>query len=210
MFVAGGALRPIVRLQRHSAAERERRGAGSALRPSGAPPRWQGLLASAVAASELPPHNGPCMGKTLLFGKVGRIIVVVHSAREPSDAEWNPYLARLRELPENAVLFVYSVGGVPNSRQRHGLAEQTGGRVLPIAVVAPSRVARAICIAVSWFNPNMQVFSPGYLPDAFAHLRLGTREAAEVVHCARRLAGELGIQRADSDLVVDVPVRQAG
>jgi hypothetical protein len=150
------------------------------------------------------------MGETFLFGKVGRIVVVVHSALEPSDAEWSHYLGHLREQPHSAVLFVYSVGGGPNARQRHSLSEHTVGRVLPIVVVTPSRLTRAIGIAVSWFNPHMQVFSPDYLPDAFVYLRLGTREAAEVVHCARLLASELGIERAETDLVVDVPVRQAG
>jgi hypothetical protein len=150
------------------------------------------------------------MGETFRFEKVGRIMVAVHSAHEPSDAEWGAYLSRLCEPPSSALVFVYSVGGGPNARQRQNLAESTLGRVVPCAVVTPSRMTRAIGVAVSWFNPHIQVFSPGYLPDAFAHLRLGTRDAAEVVHGARLLANALGIERAESDLVVEVPVRQAG
>src|SRR6187551_1360478 len=123
----------------------------------------------------------PDMGETIRFEKVGRIMVVVHSQHEPSHVEWEDYLGQLRAEPHCALAFVYSIGGGPNAKQRQSLAEITAGRVLPVAVVTPSRMTRAIGVAVSWFNPHIQVFSPGYLPDAFAHLRLGMREAAEVV-----------------------------
>src|SRR5688572_19396121 len=150
------------------------------------------------------------MGESIRFEKVGRIMVIVHSEHEPSFDEWETYLGRLRAEPGCASVFVYSIGGGPNAKQRQSLAESTAGRVLPVAVVTPSRMTRAIGVAVSWFNPHIQVFSPGYLPDAFAHLRLGMREAAEVMHSARYLANGLGIERAEADLVLDVPVRQAG
>jgi hypothetical protein len=150
------------------------------------------------------------MGETIRFEKVGRIMVIVHSEHEPSHAEWEDYLGHLQAVPQCASVFVYSVGGGPNAKQRQGLADKTAGRVLPVAVVTPSRMTRAIGVAVSWFNPHIQVFSPGYLHDAFAHLKLGMREAAEVVHSARHLANELGIRRAESELMLDVPVRQAG
>jgi hypothetical protein len=150
------------------------------------------------------------MGETIQFERVGRIMVIVHSEHEPTLAEWEDYLGHLRAEPRCASVFVYSIGGGPNAKQRQSLADETAVRALPVAVVTPSRMTRAIGVAVSWFNPHIQVFSPGYLPDAFAHLRLGMREAAEVVHRARQLAKTLGITRAESELVLDVPVRQAG
>jgi hypothetical protein len=150
------------------------------------------------------------MGETIRFEKVGRIMVIVHSEHEPSHAEWEDYLGHLRAEPRCASVFVYSIGGGPNAKQRQSLADATAGRALPVAVVTPSRMTRAIGVAVSWFNPHIQMFSPGYLPDAFAHLRLGMREAAEVIHSARHLASQLGIPRAESELVVEIPVRQAG
>lgn len=150
------------------------------------------------------------MAETIRFEKVGRVMVVVHSEQEPSHAEWQRYLDYRRAEPRCTSVFVYSIGGGPNARQRQSLADTAPGLLLPAAVVTPSRVTRAIGVAASWFNPHIQVFSPGYLADAFVHLRLGLRESADVVHSARQLARALGIQRAESELLLNVPVRQAG
>jgi hypothetical protein len=151
------------------------------------------------------------MGETMAYEKVGAFVVCVHPVQEPNDADWNGYLAFLKQHERVCdSVFVYSVGGGPNLGQRRALAEATVGRTLFAAVITPSRVTRAIGVAVSWLNPHVRMFAPGYLKDALAYLKLGPREAADVLYSARQLAKGLCIARADLDLVVEIQVRHAG
>lgn len=148
------------------------------------------------------------MGERIGYERVGQIVTVVHTVDEPTDHEWNTFLGFLGQSERTCQsIFVYSVGGGPNTKQRKGLAALTAARVLPIAVVTPSRVTRAIGVAVSWFNPHIQVFSPGSVQNALAHLELSQRESADVVYSARQLSRRLGVGRAEVDLTVEIPVQ---
>jgi hypothetical protein len=137
----------------------------------------------------------------MAFERVGRVVVAVHAGQDPSDAEWSSYLALLSQgLQASSRVFVYTSGGAPNSRQRKTVADTLGGQNPPIAVVTPSRVSRAVGVAISWFNPNIRMFSPGQVSAAFSYLELTAREAADVSKTARQLAKSLGVQRAMLDL----------
>lgn len=151
------------------------------------------------------------MGESIGYEKVGNVVVCVHTVHEPSDAEWARYLAFLQQHERACdAVFVYSVGGGPNLEQRRARAEATAGRVLVAGVVTPSRVTRAIGVAVSWFNPRVRTFAPGSVNGALSYLKLGPRQSADVLYSARQLARALGIARADMDLTIEIQVKQAG
>jgi hypothetical protein len=95
---------------------------------------------------------------------------------------------------------VYTAGGAPGSKQRKALFEAMAGRAMRVAVVSPSRVALAIGIAVSWFQPDLKTFSPAHLADALAHLKLDSHDAESVLRAARGIAQELGLMQAAIDL----------
>jgi hypothetical protein len=146
-------------------------------------------------------HNLQAMVGGMAFEMVGRVVIAVHTAQDPSDAEWSGYLALLSQvLQPSSCTFVYTSGGAPNSKQRKALAHTLRGRDLPISVVTPARVSRAVGVAISWFNPNIRMFSPGHISAAITHLKLTDREAVDVPRTARQLAKSLGIHRALLDL----------
>ena len=150
------------------------------------------------------------MGVHFLFDKVGRVVVAAHTEKDPSDLAWQEYVGFLRVNDGTCDrIFVYTVGGGPNGKQRKALEQFMSGKSQHIAVVTPSRVSRAIGTAISWFNPHIQVFSPGYLHDAMAHLRLGSQEAVDVVRATLELAKRLAIARAAVDLSLEVRVQEA-
>jgi hypothetical protein len=149
-------------------------------------------------------------GASVAYARVGRVVIAVHPLKEPIDAEWAQYLDFLLDPGHrDTSVFVYSVGGGPNSRQRRALAERTNGIVLPTAVVTPSPITRAIGVAVSWFNPNIRMFSPTELQDALGHLKLDPLASTPVLLAARELANALSIRRAQLDLSLEHRTRRA-
>jgi hypothetical protein len=135
------------------------------------------------------------------FQGVGRILICVHTAQNPSDSEWSGYVTFVREqLGRTRGAFVYTAGGAPNSKQRKALFDALGQQSISIAVVSPSRVALAIGVAISWFQPNLKTFSPAQLNQAIAHLKLEPFEADGVLNAARRLTQELGMTQGAMEL----------
>ena len=67
-------------------------------------------------------------------------------------------------------VLVHSEGGAPNARQRAVLNEVLAGIKPRVAVLTPSATARAVGVALSWFNPDFRVFASDELGGAFDHL----------------------------------------
>jgi hypothetical protein len=139
--------------------------------------------------------------RTMGFERVAGVLITVHGAQDPTDAEWNAFLEHMHaHSGKNPRGFAYSIGGGPNSKQRKALFAAMGQRHLPVALVSTSRVALAIGVAVSWFNSHLKAYAPAQLRSALRHLSLDERETQEVLRVARQLAKELGIARAAQDL----------
>ena len=138
---------------------------------------------------------------TMGFEGVAGVLITGHGAQDPTDAEWNAFLAYMQAHPESSQKgFAYSVGGGPNSKQRKALFVAMGRRHLPVALISASPVVLAIGVAVSWFNSHLKAYAPGQLRSAFKHLTLDERETKEVLRAARGLAEDLSIARAAKDL----------
>ena len=103
----------------------------------------------------------------------------VHASEAPSDAEWEALLGLFRLAAEEGVelrTLVYTEGGAPNARQRALLNDVLAGLKPRVAVLTPSAAARAIGVAISWFNPDLRVFAGDELSRALDHLDVNQGE----------------------------------
>jgi hypothetical protein len=126
----------------------------------------------------------------------GRLVVTVHTAEEPSDADWAEYMSQVDAyLPlEDQRIFVISAGGGPNGMQRKMMTDALHGAKVPVAILTDSWLMRGAGIAVSWFNPSLVVFGPDATDKAFEHLELTSWERHEAEQITRELQERLGIQ----------------
>lgn len=123
--------------------------------------------------------------------------VVVHTNRDPTDAEWDRYVAELQSFngkPDRKIL-VYSSGGGPNGRQRHALSKTLRGH--PVALVTSSPIMRAMGVVLHALDPSIRVIAPTDEDLAFEHLRLSQAQRRR----ARLLRDDLA-QRVAADLAI--------
>jgi hypothetical protein len=128
------------------------------------------------------------------FRVIGDVLVSALSTRNPRDEEWEAYVAAYVAMPGVGARKVLAVteGGGPTSWQRMRLQDVLHGREQRAAVVTTSRVARAVVMALSWFNPAVRAFAPGRLADAFDYLGVEGAIRAEVLRALPELQAEVG------------------
>jgi hypothetical protein len=103
--------------------------------------------------------------KGIKFEVAENVLLVIHSANDPDPREWDEFLDfYARVIGQIQGVLVYSPGPGPGSTQRRRIAEINQVRAAPIAVVTPSRLARGIVAALSWFGVPIKAFDV----DAFA------------------------------------------
>ena len=98
--------------------------------------------------------------------------VIVQGSEAPTDAEWDEVLAFYRDMIAAGRLrvLVFTDGAAPNASQRGKLQDQLGKKKMTFSVMTQSAWARAVGSAVSWFVPNVAMFSPNELEKALDHL----------------------------------------
>jgi len=132
------------------------------------------------------------MSKNMLWFREKNVVLVVHTAAEPSDAEWGAYIAVLREVrPPDLNIFVVTDGGAPNAKQRAALKAYQEGAQPPTAVVSTSRAVRGVVTAISWFNAHIVAFQPIEIDRAFDHVGVAAKERREWLARVQRLAAGL-------------------
>ncbi|HTJ83518.1 MAG TPA: hypothetical protein VL400_17480 [Polyangiaceae bacterium] len=124
-----------------------------------------------------------------------RVVVFVHDTTSPTDDEWELVLDHFRAMENlaEARALVYTEGAAPTVVQRGKLNDLVGSRNPRIAVLTPSKIARAAGAALRWFNPRLRVFNPTDLDGALGHLEVTQTEATTLRSTLGRLAGELGL-----------------
>lgn len=127
--------------------------------------------------------------------RVGSVLVYVHTTAAPSDAEWESVLSFYEDSSPEAQLrtLVYTEGGAPNAAQRARLNARLGPRRVRIAVLTPSTLARAAGTALNWFRPEVRIFGPRDVKQAFSHLAVTDAESSELSNALRELMRELGL-----------------
>ena len=126
---------------------------------------------------------------------MGRLVVTVHTAAVPKDSEWADYMAQVDAyLPLSAQrILVVSAGGGPNGPQRKMMTDALNGAKVPVAIITSSVMMRGAAVAVSWFNPSLQVFGPEGLESALDYLELTPWERTESVRWVKELETQLGL-----------------
>ena len=143
-------------------------------------------------------RTGRTLGYTIFEG----YFVSYHTAAPPSDDEWHEQLkdiaGRLKDL--RGVLVVTDGGG-PNVVQRRQLAELFEGRVLPVAVVTDSAVARGILVALSWLGLKQRAFSQADVGKALEFLCISGPLLPAITRTIERLRADVtdASKRAGND-----------
>jgi hypothetical protein len=129
----------------------------------------------------------------MVQGFVGDLMILIHTARPPSGAEWAEYIrAVAAHDPAKLRTLVFTDGGAPNSPQRKEVNDVLGGRASRGAIVSASAIVRGAVMALSWFNPLIRAFPPTELEDALRYLSVPAEELPAVWEEVRRLRDVLG------------------
>ena len=132
------------------------------------------------------------MGRTMAWRVEGRLNVVVHGPKSPTNLEWARYLADLRVLKgTNFRAIVFSHGGGPDGAQRRQLTAAFDNELkVPVALLTESILVRGVVGALRWFNPRFRAFGLNDMTEACSHLELSADERDRV----RAIRSELELE----------------
>jgi hypothetical protein len=109
----------------------------------------------------------------MAFKVIDRLFIVVYGPHDPTDAEWESYLADVEHHGiDRTMQLISTEGGGPTSTQRRYLNDLLAGRSVPVAVMSGSAAIRGVVTALSWFNRKIRAFPPTGLRDAIAYLEI--------------------------------------
>lgn len=123
---------------------------------------------------------------TMSFEYIEGVMVVIHTATNPSDAEWERYVLEMERATLEGVmtaLVVFTPGAGPNAKQRNLVASmwQRVGQNPPTVIITPSSLVRAVITALNYFLPNrIEAFRPSKVPQALASLNLPPEVARRI------------------------------
>jgi hypothetical protein len=126
----------------------------------------------------------------------GRVAIVVHTAKSPSNLEWQRFLTEAAERASGAPkrVVVVSHGGTPDGDQRKQLMRAFQSDPAPTAILSKSGLMRAVTSALSFFNPKMMSAGLDEGDRAFAFLGLTGDERVAVQRARSDLESELGLR----------------
>lgn len=123
----------------------------------------------------------------------GRLTIIVHGPKNPSNLEWQSMLRDGTAFDHVAAgrTLVISYGGGPDGHQRELLAQHMSKRPSPTAILTKSALVRAITAALLFFNRGMKVFGLHEQDAACEFLRLSPEEREMAARARRELETEL-------------------
>ncbi len=124
-----------------------------------------------------------------------RLFVFAHGRTPPTDEEWDVVLEAYSTVPDlnEARSLIYTDGAAPTVLQRGKLNDLLMGRQPRIAVLTPSKLARAAGAALRWFNPRFRVFNPTDYDGAMSHLEVTRDEATSLMSMLASAKADLGL-----------------
>jgi hypothetical protein len=121
------------------------------------------------------------------------LLLGVHGAATPSDAEWQRYCDWIPGLlaHPNAGCIVLTDGGAPNSQQRERMRKQLGTAGVWTAVVTDKALVRGVVTAIRWFNPKICAFAPWELREAFKFVGVDAAQSSQLCAAFKELDAQL-------------------
>ena len=123
------------------------------------------------------------MPPTLLYQKLGNLVVAVQSALPPSDEDWAGYVDLYRRIwhSHHAVrILVVSAGGAPSNLQQRQVDELVPGMTVRIAVVALATPSAQVVRRLIIVNDDMRIFPAEGLDQALDYLDVTDAERQSV------------------------------
>jgi hypothetical protein len=129
---------------------------------------------------------------TLAFARSGRILVVAHTEKSPSDAEWTRWIARM-SMNDYEHILISTTGGGPSATQRKRTNLFWEGKEIPrFALLTESRAVIGIVGVFNWFLDNrLRAFHPCDSSAALGYLEVPERERAALLDTVQRLRRSL-------------------
>lgn len=136
------------------------------------------------------------MQRTMAWRYEGRLAVVMHGFKSPTDMEWQRFLNEGVEhgTGPHLRILVISHGGGPDGEQRKQLGRVISGTSAPTVVMSGSALVRGITSALTFFNRHIKALDMSDDESAYRHLGLTAEERARVQQIRRELAVELGLE----------------
>lgn len=145
---------------------------------------------SSLGPDEPHPEDAPDEGvfETLAFARCGRILVVAHTHRAPSDAEWSHWMSRM-SVHDYEHILVATSGGGPTAVQRKKTNQFWKGKDIPrFSLLTESRAVIGIVSLFNWFLDNrLKAFHPTNTRGAFDYLEVPASERGALLGTASRL-----------------------
>ena len=142
------------------------------------------------------------MQRSMSWRFQGRLTVVLHGPRNPSNLEWQNMLRdeTARGPVESGRTLIVSHGGGPDGAQREMLGKQIRRKPAPTAILTKRAIVRAIASALLFFNRTMKVFGLDEHKSAYDFLELTgeEREAADRIVAELEREVEMGGAGASS------------
>ncbi len=137
--------------------------------------------------------------RTMKWGAIGDVMVVVHGARQPDPQEWSDYIADCDKLAETrgfrGLLAFANIA--LTAQQRADAGENLKKHKAELAaVITDSRLTRGMVTALGWFTGINRAYSPRDLEQALDDLRLSADQSRDVRELAQTFAKELGVEEA--------------
>lgn len=134
--------------------------------------------------------------RSMLVERVAGLIVAVHDEQNPSDSDWDAYVALVQESLSEGSYFrgvlVTSLGGAPNAGQRKALQTVADSKVYRTCICTDSVVARGVIIAINWlFSTPMHALPYNDLDRALAILEVPLGERSVIKAAVVRLQAAL-------------------
>jgi hypothetical protein len=130
------------------------------------------------------------MRKTMVWGAHRGVVLAVHGEPDPTEVEWDGFVA-LCEVSEGTAILVVTNGGGPNAAQRAQIDRLAQWRDRPTAIVTESAIARGVATAILWTERNVRAFYPHQLDDAFEYIEIEAASRGELAGVLATMKDEL-------------------
>jgi hypothetical protein len=134
---------------------------------------------------------------SLAYDVAARVHVAVHGEDNPTDREWQAYLANIgARLAEVDAIFSSTRGGGPDRAQRMYAVDfwKEKPKQPRIAVVTPSMLVVRMAGALRWFMPTqIKAFGVRDVVGAFHYLELDANQQLGVTNLVAALERRLGL-----------------